>query len=205
MTCWTAEQAQGFLVAATDDRLYAAWVLFLARGPRRGEIAGLRWSAVDLDAGRMQLVRTRLSVGGRVVDSEPKTAAGRRSLPLDPGLVAVLRRHRARQAEERLAWVPAWSDTGYVFTREDGTPLHPEHLSDRLETLARRAGLPRIRLHDLRHTAATLMLADGTPVNVAQEMLGHASPTITQEIYQHVLPGMAESAGQRLSSRLLGG
>lgn len=176
MTCWTAAEAEAFLVAARSDRLYAAWVLFLARGLRRGELAGLKWQDVDLDAGWARIVRTRLSVGGRVMDSQPKTDAGRRSLPLDAGLVVVLRAHRKRQLEERLSWGAAWQDTGYLFAREDGSPMHPEHLSDRFETLGRQAGVRRIRLHDARHTAATLMLEDGTSVKVAAEMLGHAPP-----------------------------
>lgn len=204
MSSWTAAEAQRFLGAAADDRLYAAWVLFLARGPRRGELAGLRWSDVDLDAGRLRIVHTLISIGGKVRESTPKTNAGRRSVPLDSGLVSVLQAHRRRQLEDRIAWGPAWSDTGYVFTREDGRPYHPEHFSDRFARLASAAGVRVIRLHDLRHTAATLMLEDGTPVKVAQELLGHSSPTITQALYQHVLPGMAESAGERLSGRLLG-
>ena len=206
MACWTAEEAQTFLRATEEDRLYAAWVLFLARGPRRGELAGLRWSDVDLDAGRARLgMHTRISVGGKVVDSEAKTRAGKRTVPLDAGLVAMLRAHRRLQLEDRLAWGGAWTDTGYVFTREDGAPFHPEQISDRFDRLCAKAAVRRIRLHDLRHSAASLMLEDGTPVKVAQEMLGHSSPAITQGLYQHVLPGMAEAAGERLSGRLLGG
>ncbi len=205
MACWTAPEAQAFLASALEDRLYAAWVLFLARGPRRGELAGLRWADVDLDAGRVRVgLHTRLSVNGKAVESTAKTRAGRRTLGLDPGLLAILRAHRRRQLSERLAWGGAWQDTGYVFTREDGTPVHPEHFSDRFDRLIAEAGVRRIRMHDARHTAATLMLADGTPVKVAQEMLGHASPAITQGTYQHVLPGMAEAAGGALSALVLG-
>ncbi len=203
MTSWTAAEAQAFLASAREDRLYAAWVLFLARGPRRGELAGLRWTDVDLDAGRVRVgLHTRLSVNGKAVESTAKTRAGRRTLGLDPGLVAILRAHRRRQLTERLAWGGAWVDTGYVFCREDGTPCRPEHFSDRFGLLIAEVGVRRIRMHDTRHTAATLMLADGTPVKVAQEMLGHSSPAITLGIYQHVLPGMAEAAGGRLSTAL---
>jgi integrase len=205
MACWSAAEAQRFLVAAAADRLYAAWVIFLARGLRRGELAGLRWDIVDLDAGRLRITRTRVVVNGKVMDSTPKTAAGRRNVPLDPGLVEVLRNHRKRQLEERLAWGGSWADTGHLFVREDGRPLSPESISQKFERLCKRTGVPVIRLHDLRHTAATLMLEDGTPVKVAAEMLGHSNPAITQSIYQHVLPGMTESAGERLSGRLLGG
>lgn len=205
MQCWTAAEAQTFLAGAAGDRLYAAWVLLLARGLRRGELAGLGWADVDLDAGRLRVVRTRIVVDGKVVESTPKTEAGRRTVPLDPGLVKVLRAHRERQLFEGRAGGIAWTDSGHVFVREDGLPFHPESISQRFERLCRRLGVPPIRLHDLRHTAASLMLEDGTPVKVAAEMLGHANPNITQSIYQHVLPGMAEQAGERLFRRLLGG
>jgi len=203
MTCWDAQQSAAFLRAAEGDRLYACWVIFLARGLRRGEVAGLKWANVDLDGGVLRIVATRISIGGRAVTSDPKTAAGRRSVPLDRGLVAVLRAHRRAQLEERLSWGEGWQDSGFAFTAESGAPVHPEHLSNRWESLVRRAGLPRLHLHEARHTAATLMLSDGTPVKVASELLGHSSPSITTNVYVHSLPGMAEAAGERLSARLL--
>lgn len=205
MACWSATEAQRFLAAAATDRLYAAWVVLLARGLRRGELAGLRWDSVDLDAGWIRITRTRVVINGKVMDSTPKTAAGRRSIPLDDGLVKVLRAHRERQLFEAKTWGETWAATGYLFVREDGQPLSPESISQKFERLCKRVGVPVIRLHDCRHTAATLMLEDGTPVKVAAEMLGHSNPAITQAIYQHVLPGMTESAGERLSGRLLGG
>ncbi|WP_433781594.1 tyrosine-type recombinase/integrase [Actinomycetospora sp. CA-101289] len=200
---WTTEQAQRFLRATATDRLFAAWALLLARGPRRGEIAGLRWSDVDLDRGTATIRHTRVSIGGRVVDSTPKTKAGGRTLSLDPGLVAVLRRHRTAQLADRMAAGPAWTnDADLVFTREDGQPYHPEHFSDRFDRLCAAADVPRIRLHDTRHTAASLMLAAKTPVKIVQEMLGHASPTITQTIYAHTIEGMGEAAGTQHSAAL---
>ncbi len=200
MAAWSADEVRTFLASVQHDRLRAAWVLFLARGPRRGEIAGMRWSDLDLDAGRWRIVHTRISVGGKIVESQPKTAAGRRSIPLDAQLVQVLKAHRTAQAAERLAAGPGWANSGYVFVDEIGEPYHPEGFSDRWETAVARAGLLRIRLHDARHTAATLMLSNGTPVKVAAELLGHASTTITQELYQHVMPGMSEMAGEQLSA-----
>ncbi|HVV76327.1 MAG TPA: tyrosine-type recombinase/integrase [Mycobacteriales bacterium] len=205
MSCWTAEEAQAFLHASAEDRLYAAWVLLLARGLRRGELAGLRWDAIDLEAGHLRITRTRVSIGGKVIDSTPKTRAGRRRIPLDAGLIAVLKAHRDRQRFEARGWGESWAESGYVFVREDGAPLHPESISQRFDRLIAKHKLSRIRLHDCRHTAASLMLEDGTPVKVAAEMLGHSNPNVTQATYQHVLPGMAESAGERLSGRLLGG
>ena len=201
---WTAEEARAFLVSVTDDRLVAAWTLLLTRGLRRGELAGLRWDAVDLEGGTLRIVRTRVLVDGKPVDSEPKTDAGRRTIPLDPSLVSCFRSHWVQQGTERLAAGEAWNDQGYVFTDQLGLPLYPDLFSERFIALAEAAGLRRIRLHDLRHSAASLMLASGENVKVVAELLGHASPTITQNIYQHVLPGMSHTAGKRLSIALRG-
>ncbi|MBC3191650.1 site-specific integrase [Pseudonocardia sp. C8] len=202
MRCWTAAEAQKFLTFVADDPLYVAWALFLARGLRRGEVAGLRWQDVDLDAGTLRIVHTRVSVGGKVETSEPKTAAGRRTIHLDPGLVGLLREHRKHQMEARLACGPHWQETGYVVVRDDGRPPHPEHFSDRFEVLCKAADVPVIRLHDLRHTAVSLALADGTPIKVVQELAGHSSPTITASVYAHSMPGQHEAAGARLSGIL---
>lgn len=201
---WTADEARAFLVSVSDDRLVTAWTLLLTRGLRRGELAGLKWDAVDLDGCSIQITRTRVLVDGAPVESVPKTEAGRRTIPLDASLVASLRSHKTRQGQERWAAAEAWSTEGHVFTDELGAPLHPEFFSTRFETLVDRAQLRRIRLHDTRHTAASLMLASGENVKVVAELLGHSSPTITQTIYQHVMPGMSEGAGERLSASLLG-
>jgi integrase len=138
MHVWSPEQLRVFLNHARQDRLYAAWLLFATTGMRRGEVAGLRWSDVALEAGRVSPRRPRV-VNYEVHVSEPKTAKGRRSLALDPATVAALRQHRARQAEERLAVGPRWRDSGLVFTWPDGRPLHPERFSKWFEQLARAA------------------------------------------------------------------
>ena len=109
-----------------------------------------RWSDVDLEAGRLSIVRTSVLVNGKPATSTPKTDAGRRTIPLDPQLVASLRAHKIRQTEERLLWGPAWTDSGHVFTREDGAPLRPEYLSTAFEAHCKSAKLRVIRLHDLR-------------------------------------------------------
>ena len=126
---WTAAEAGQFLRSVSDDRLYALWLLMLTRGPWRGEVCGLRWSDVDLNAGRLSIVRTVVLVNNTPADSTPKTAAGRRTVPLDADLGAALRANCTRQTEERLLAGPAWQDTGLVFTREDGSALHPQYLS----------------------------------------------------------------------------
>ena len=163
MHVWSPDQLRVFLDHARRDRLYAAWLLFATTGMRRGELAGLRWPDVDLDANRISPRRPRVVVNYEVHVSEPKTAKGRRSLALDPATVAALRQHKARQAEERLAVGPRWHDSGLVFTWPDGRPIHPQRLSTWFEQLARAAGLPRIRLHDVRHSYASAALAAGIP------------------------------------------
>jgi integrase len=200
---WTADEARAFLSYSSNDRLAPAWVLLLTRGLRRGELAGLRWGAVDLDAGTMRIVSTRVLVNGKPQDSRPKTEAGRRNVPLDEKLIALLRALKTRQSEERLA-LGEWGGEDYVFTDEFGQPVHPEHFSTSFDYLTKAAGLRTVRLHDLRHTAASLMIASGANVKVVAELLGHSSPTITQTIYQHVMPGMSKAVGEQLSTSLLG-
>lgn len=204
MAYWSAEDAGTFLDHVGEDRLYAAWLLLITRGLRRGELVGLRWVDVDLDAGRMAIVQTRIVVRGKSVISEPKTARGRRSIPLDPQLVAVLRQHRRRQSEERLAAGPAFVDHGLVFATELGAPIDPQWLSRTFDTIVRALDVRRIRLHDLRHTCATLALSAGVPVKAVSEWLGHSSVVITLETYQHILPALAEEAGARLTSLVVG-
>jgi integrase len=200
---WTVDEARKLLAATRKKRLGFAWALLLTRGLRRGELCGLRWEDVDLDAGVARIVRTRVVVDGVAVDSTPKTAAGKRTIDLDDMLVALLRSHKARQGAEKLAAGPAYQDAGYLTADELGTPVHPDTLSGWLDDEIKAAGVRRIRLHDLRHTAASLMLANGEQVKIVSEMLGHSSVTITLDIYAHVMPGMAKKAGAALSSALL--
>jgi integrase len=204
MKAWDTDQARAFLASTTTDRLSFAWSLLLTRGLRRGEACGLRWQDIDLGAGVVRINRTRVTVDGKPIDSSPKTEAGRRAIHVDPSLVALLKAHKARQAAEKLAAGAAYEDDGYLLADELGAPYHPETVSGWFDDAVKAAKLPRIRLHDTRHTAASLMLAAGVPVKVVSEMLGHSSPTITLAIYAHVMPGMAEEAGAALSASLLG-
>jgi integrase len=153
---WTSKEAGHFLASVETDRLYCLWLLLLARGLRRGEACGLRWSDVDLTRGRISVHRTIVLVNGKPIGSEPKTDAGRRTVPIDGDLVSELLAHRARQGMEETQAGEAWANSQHIFTDELGQPLHPEWLSTRWETLVRRSGVRPLHLHGARHTAATL-------------------------------------------------
>jgi integrase len=204
MQTWSADEVHRFLHATLHDRLYALWVLELATGMRRGELAGLRWTDVDLEAGRLAVRRSRVSVGYRVHEGEPKTRAGRRTISIDRRVAGVLASHRRRQLEERLAWGEAWLNTGYVFTAENGEPIHPERITVLFHEFTDEAGLPRIRFHDLRHTSATLALAAGIHPKIVSERLGHTNIAITLDLYSHVTPSLQAEAADKLGEVILG-
>jgi len=149
-------------------------------------------------------VKTFVSVEWHVEASEPKTAKGRRSIALEAVTVAELRAHRKRQLEERLEWGGAYSDEDLVFAREDGSPINPETLTLGFIRLAKAAGLPRIRLHDLRHSYATAALGAGVPVKVVSDRLGHANVGITSDLYMHVPDEMDRAAAERIADVILG-
>jgi integrase len=205
MEWWSVGEARTFLGLVSGDRLSALWTLLLTTGLRRGEALGLKWDDVDFDAGRLAVRRTLVSVGYKIRWSEPKTAASRRVVALDPGTVAALRAHRARQNEERLALGVGYLDQELVFCDVAGEPLHPDGVTQRFDRLVRNAGLRRIRLHDLRHTAATLMLEEGVALKAVAERLGHSSIRTTSDLYQHVSETMQEDAAAKLGAALLGG
>jgi integrase len=204
VVCWSPEQARQFLGYVKGDRLEAVWALALLRGLRRGELAGLRWSEVDLARGELRVLRARLSVDGRAIESDVKTASGRRTVPLDGRLVALLKAHDRVQKTERLRAGDAWQGEGHLITNELGEPYHPDALSKRFKLLVGRAGLPETHFHTLRHSCASLLLADGVNAKVIQELLGHSSVQITLSLYSHVAPSMGRDAGAALSASLLG-
>jgi integrase len=202
MTVWSAEQTQAFLTAVEDHRLAAAFVLLVTTGMRRGEVIGLRWSDVDLDGSRLQVRQSVTTVDNRPVVDAPKTKRSRRSLALDEGTVAALRAHRRRQAEERLLVGELWTDHDLVFPNELGSLLHPDALSRAFQAVVKRAGLPRIRLHDLRHGWASLALAAGVHPKVVSDRLGHSTVGITLDTYSHVLEGLDAEAATTVARRL---
>jgi integrase len=184
---WNSKQAGAFLDAIVDDRLYALYHLAVTRGLRRGEIVALRWEDVDLDDGVLEISRNVVQLGYATEEGTPKSDASQREIVLDDDNVEVLKAHHARQKRERLAHGSACQDRGLVFAKEDGSPLHPEFVSRHLNVVIKRAGcVPRITFHQLRHTAASLMLEAGADLKYVQHVLGHSSITITTKIYLHV-------------------
>lgn len=184
------------------DRFFALWCVLLSGGLRPSEALGLKWE--DLDGNNLRIRRslTRLKGGGWTL-SEPKTAKGRRTVPLPAFAVEALREHRKRQAEHRLQTGEGWNDHGFIFTADNGEPLNSRNVDQRhFQPLLKAAGLPRMRLYDLRHSLATLLLANGEHPKVVSERLGHASVTLTLDTYSHVLPGMQEAATERLDALL---
>ena len=193
---WTAKQTGQFLDAASSERLYPLFHVIAYRGLRRGEAVGLRWEDVDLDRAQMRIRQQVVQLGWETQIGEPKSASGARPVSLDANTVQVLREWRAEQQRERQAMGDAWHNTGFVFTDIDGAGLHPDVATDTFQRIARGAGLPPIRLHDLRHTSASLALAAGVPMKVVSELLGHSSTVITADTYTSVLPEVATAAAE---------
>ena len=191
---WTAQQLQAFLQAAAGHRLFPAFWVLAATGMRRSELLGLRWDDVDAKKARISVNRGLVAVAYELRESRGKTANSRRAIDLDPTTVNVLTAWRAwQQAEQEAAAVES---DDWVFTNADGKPVHPHSISQTFERIAKRAGVPRIRLHDIRHTHGTLLIKAGVPVKVVSERLGHGNPAFTIDTYQHVLPGMQAEAAR---------
>lgn len=199
MCVWSADELRQFLQDSRGDHFHACWLLAATTGLRRGELLGLRWDDIDLEGQLLSVQRSRVAAGYDVVEGTPKSGRGRR-VDLDPETVTVLRRHRARQLEDRVAWGQAWVDTGLLFTQENGQGLHPHSVSQAFERSVARANVPTIRFHDLRHTHATLLLGAGVHPKVVQERLGHASIQITLDTYSHVMPGMQADAAAKVGA-----
>ncbi len=199
---WSAAEARLFIDSTRQDRLRALYLLALTTGMRRGELLGLRWSDVDFERCRLSAKQTLVSVGYEVRVSEPKTKRARRSIALDGATVAILRSHRAEQSVERLRFGEGAEDNDLVFTREDGSLLHPMSVSARFKRLVRSAGLSPIRFHGLRHTSATLALEAGLHPKVVSERLGHSSITVTLDTYSHAVPALQEEAAEALAALL---
>jgi integrase len=199
MGTWTARELGAFLAHVECDRLYAGWVLAATTGMRRGEVLGLRWQDVSLAGRRLAVRQTLVMVSGRPKLSQPKTPRSRRTIDLDGRTLAALRAWKAQQDQERHRWGVASKDPGLVLTREDGGWVAPDGWSAAFDRHVVAAGLPKIRLHDLRHTHATLMLAAGTPPKIVSERLGHTTVAFTLDTYAHAVPGMQAEAADRFA------
>lgn len=196
---WDVAETARFLAHVDSDRLAALWRLYAISGLRRGEALALRWSNVDLETGSLRVERTLGEIGGRLIMGAPKTVNGRRTIALDARSVSGLRSHRARQSAERLALGAGYDDSDLVFAREDGHAIWPGTVSARLRVLTAEAGLSLIRLHDLRHTAASLALAGGVDLKTVSANLGHSGIAITADLYAHVLPATARAAAEKVA------
>jgi integrase len=186
------EQARALLRSAHTYRLEALFVLAITTGMRQGELLGLKWADVDMETGILQVRRTLSTATGKGFSfNAPKTAKGRRSIKLPESALSSLRRHREAQEREIEKISGLWQNHDLVFTTHFGTPISRQDLITRsFKPLLQHAGLPNIRFHDLRHTCATLLLGRGVHAKLVQELLGHATISVTLDTYSHVLPSM---------------
>lgn len=206
MRALSAEEAMRFLAALEGDRCATVLAFALTTGMRPEECFGLQWKDVDLTQGVVTIQRALVwrTKGGGWYFTEPKTSRSRRTLPLPASMVKALAEHKRRQAEERLKLGSEWQDHGLVFTTVVGSPLNISNLTrNHFKPALKRAGLPStVRLYDLRHTCATLLLQTGENPKVVSERLGHASITLTLDVYSHVLPDMQKAAAEKLENLL---
>jgi integrase len=200
----SSEEARRLLGALRAEPRYPLYAFALATGLRLGELLGLRWEDVDLDTGivRVRQAAQRIAQETRFVP--PKTNRSRRQIVIPASTIALLRSHRARQAEQRLALGSEWGDSGLIFTNDFGAPLVGTSVTNGFQRALARAGLPRMRFHDLRHGTASLLLAEGVNPRVVMERLGHSTIALTLGTYSHVIPALDQEAAMRLD-RALGG
>lgn len=196
---WTGAQVTTFLNGIREHKWHAIFFLAVTTGMRRGEILGLHWSDIDLEVGQIKITRNLTMAGREMVVTTPKTKNSRRRIYISPEGVALLRHVHEQQQQMRVRRAKQWQDTGYVFTTQIGTPIKPVKVSQTFDQLGQTLGLPRIRLHDLRHTNASLSARQGMPLKVLSERLGHASPGFTAKVYQHLYDDEQRAAALTLT------
>jgi integrase len=196
----TPEQARVFLESMNGHRLEGLFTVSMLLGLRPGEALGLHWRDVDLDAGRLAVRVALHRIDGRLQIDELKTARSRRSIPLPAVALAALRSHRARQLEERLAAGEHWEEHGLVFTTATGRPMIEQTVAWNFHRAIARAGLPDLRFYDLRHTCASLLLAQGVHMRVVMEILGHSQIAMTMNTYSHVTAQLQRNAADQLDA-----
>ncbi len=205
-TTWDERQAGAFLRVADAHELGPLLRLALLTGLRRGELLGLKWGDIDLPKGKLTVKRTlSRGTGGSYTFGAPKTEQGKRTIDIQRSVVASLQAHRVRQLEARMRFGPAYdTDLDMVFADAVGAPLHPNTVGYQFKRLCALAGVPHIRLHDLRHSAATLMIAQGTSPDVVQKRLGHSDVALTLRIYTHASPRVQREAADKLEALIEG-
>jgi integrase len=203
MKVWTPDEASAFLSATPEYPAHTLYVLAITTGMRQGELLGLRWQDVDLDAGTLAVRRAlQRQRGNGLVFVEPKTARSRRTIVLSQRAITALRLHHDRQEWARKKAGSEWQDSDLVFCDHFGAPLDPSYQTANFKAALRDAGLPPIRFHDLRHTAATLLLSRGVHVKLVSEMLGHTTITLTLDTYSHLIPAMHGDAAAAMDAAL---
>jgi integrase len=199
---FTPEQARTFVAAAGAHRLGPVFSVALAVGLRLGEALGLRWMDVDLERSQLHVRQALQRVAGELQFVEPKSEQSRRTIALPEVAAKILKRHRTAQLEERLKAGSRWTESGLVFTSTIGTPLDDRNVRRAFTTILRGAELPTIRIHDLRHTCASLLLVQGVHPRVVMETLGHSQISLTLDTYSHVLPALQQDAARQMDSLL---
>lgn len=196
----TISQARQFQDSVDSDRLAPLYKTALNLGLRQGELLGLRWQDVDLDAATLKVKNALQRIDGKLELVPPKTEESQRTLDLPAIVVKALREHRVRQLEERLAAGRRWQDGGFVFTTSIGTPLDGTNVTHAFQAALRTAGLPHQRFHDLRHACATMLIEDGEDLAVVSKLLGHSNYTTTVNTYTHLTRDMGRRAARRMDS-----
>jgi integrase len=198
----SVEQARALLKATKADRFHALYVLAVYLGLRRGELLALRWSDIDLDDRALTVRHTLQRVGGELIFKAPKTRSSHRTIPLPAPCVDALKSHAAKQAAERLKAGTQWVDDDMVFGTRIGTPMEPDNISRSWYKVRKVLGEPAPRFHDMRHTCVSLLLAEGTPPHVVQQIVGHSAIDVTMTIYAHTSLEEKRAALDRLGKRL---
>lgn len=197
---WSRDELKRFLKSAQNDDLYPLWLLYSTTGMRRGEALGLQWADIDLAAGSLSIRRSLVPVHGIPTPCEPKTKRGRRTISLDPTTVAVLKSHRRAQKEREMRNRDVWEQGDWVFTNDRGVPLDGNAITKAFSDLAKKAKLPHIPLHSLRHTYATLALGGGMNARDLSARLGHSTVAFTLDIYSHAIPAVEEEAAAKVAA-----
>ncbi len=200
----TVDEARRLVGLIKGDRFEALWLCALTLGLRKGELLGLRWSDVDFEAGLLAVRQSLQRVNGRLVLLEPKTPLSRRTVPVPAATMAALRSRRAEQNCERLAAGAAGVESGLVFTTRLGQPIDPRNVNRSWYAIRDRAGLGPVRVHDLRHSCASFLLAAGASLRTVMKTLGHSQIGLTMNTYTHVLPDIERTAVDAAAETIFG-